>query len=136
MLDLGSTALLLFLLLAAAGTGYFVRSRLPERHRSPDLLILVQLTINLLVTFTAIVLGLETTSVKAGFDAAYNTRGTYASELVQLNECLRECATTSDVRSGGLATCGMNALDRDYSVAVTVSLVSAPVRDKRSACSI
>jgi len=96
MLDLGSTALLLFLLLAAAGTGYFVRSRLPERHRSQDSLILVQLTINLLVTFTAIVLGLETTSVKAGFDAAYNTRGTYASELVQLDECLREYGSETD----------------------------------------
>ena len=50
----------------------------------------MQLTINLLVTFTAIVLGLLTTSVKAGFDSAYNARGTYAAELAQLDEDLRQ----------------------------------------------
>ena len=96
MLDLGSAALLLVLLLGAAGAGYFVRSRLPEKHRSQELLILVQLTINLLVTFTAIVLGLLTTSVKAGFDSAYNARGTYAAELAQLDEYLREYGQETD----------------------------------------
>ncbi|HKN28544.1 MAG TPA: hypothetical protein VJY34_11940 [Roseiarcus sp.] len=96
MLDIPSTALLLFLLLAAAGAGYFARSRLPERHRSHDSLELVQLTINLLVTFTAIVLGLLTTSVKAGFDSAYNARGTYAAELAQLDEYLREYGPETD----------------------------------------
>src|SRR5271169_5984980 len=90
MLDIPSTALLLFLLLAAAGAGYFARSRLPERHRSHDSLELVQLTINLLVTFTAIVLGLLTTSVKSGFDAAYSARGAYAGQLAQLDRCLRD----------------------------------------------
>jgi hypothetical protein len=96
MLDLWSTALLLFLLLAAAGAGYYVRSRLPEKHRSQESLILVQLTINLLVTFTAIVLGLLTTSVKAGFDTAYNARGAYAAELAQLDEYLREYGPETD----------------------------------------
>ncbi len=56
----------------------------------------MQLTINLLVTFTAIVLGLLTTSVKAGFDAAYNARATYASELAQLDEYLREYGPETD----------------------------------------
>jgi hypothetical protein len=96
MLDLGSTALLLFLLLAAATLGYVVRVRLPEKHRSQESLILVQLTINLLVTFTAIVLGLLTTSVKAGFDSANNARGTYAAELIQLDEYLREYGPETD----------------------------------------
>ena len=90
MQNLLSAAILLALLLSAAAAGYFVRSRLPERHRSRDSFELVQLTINLLVTFTAIVLGLLTTSVKSGFDAAYDARGTYASEFVQLDECLRQ----------------------------------------------
>jgi hypothetical protein len=96
MLDLGSTALLLFLLLAAAAGGHFVRVRLPEKHRSQESLILVQLTINLLVTFTAIVLGLLTTSVKAGFDSAYDARGRYAAELAQLDEYLREYGPETD----------------------------------------
>ena len=51
---------------------------------------LVQLAITLLVTFTAIVLGLLTTSVKAGFDDAYNARGDYAGQLAQMDRCLRD----------------------------------------------
>jgi hypothetical protein len=90
MPDPWSTALLLVVLCAAAGAGYFVRSRLPVSHRAPESVQVVQLTINLLVTFTAIVLGLQTSSVKSGFDAAYNARGTYAAELVQMDQCLRE----------------------------------------------
>ena len=94
-----SITFLLFLLCASAGAGYFVKSRLPERHRSRDSIELVQLSVNLLATFTAIVLGLLTTSVKAGFDAAYTARGTYAAELAQMDQCLREYgAETAPIR--------------------------------------
>src|ERR1700722_18149827 len=74
----------------SAAIGFFIHSRLPERHRSPDAIALVQLVITLFVTFTAIVLGLLTTSVKAGFDAAYNARGDDAAQLAQLDRCLRD----------------------------------------------
>jgi hypothetical protein len=90
MPDPWSTVLLLILLCAASGAGYFIRFRLPVSHRAPESIQVVQLTINLLVTFTAIVLGLLTTSVKAGFDAAYNARGTYAAGLAQTDQCLRD----------------------------------------------
>jgi hypothetical protein len=85
-----SSFFLLLLLCASAGVGFFVNSRLPEKHRSRDSIELVQLAISLLVTFTAIVLGLLTTSVKSGFDAAYNARGSYAGQLAQLDRCLRD----------------------------------------------
>jgi hypothetical protein len=75
---------------ASVALGFFIRSRLPERHRSPESLALVQVMITLLVTFTAIVLGLLTTSVKAGFDAAYTARGDDAAQLAQLDRCLRD----------------------------------------------
>jgi hypothetical protein len=75
---------------ASAAIGFFVHSRLPETHRSPQSIALVQLMITLLVTFTAIVLGLLTTSVKAGFDAAYSARGEDAAQLAQLDRCLRD----------------------------------------------
>jgi len=88
--DPWSIAFLLFVLCASAGAGYFVKSRLPERHRSRDSIELAQLGITLLATFAAIVLGLLTTSVKAGFDSAYAARGTYAAELAQMDQCLRE----------------------------------------------
>jgi hypothetical protein len=88
--DLWSIALLLFLLCASAGVGYLVKARLPERHRSRDSIELTQLGITLLATFAAIVLGLLTTSVKAGYNAAYSARGTYAAQFAQLDQCLRE----------------------------------------------
>jgi hypothetical protein len=90
MRDFWSSLFVLILLCASAAVGFFVNSRLPERHRSRDSIELVQLAISLLVTFTAIVLGLLTTSVKSGFDAAYNARGAYAGELAQLDRCLRD----------------------------------------------
>jgi hypothetical protein len=75
---------------ASAALGFFMHAHLPERHRSPDSIALVQLMITLLVTFTAIVLGLLTSSVKAGFDAAYSARGDDAAQLAQLDRCLRD----------------------------------------------
>lgn len=87
--NLWSSLFFLFLLCASAGTGFFVNSRLPEKHRSRDSIELVDLVITLLVTFAAIVLGLLTTSIKAGFDAAYDARGTYAGQLAQIDQCLR-----------------------------------------------
>ena len=75
---------------ASAALGFFIHSRLSEKHRSSESIALVQLMITLLVTFTAIVLGLLTTSVKAGFDAAYSARGDDAAQLAQLDRCLRD----------------------------------------------
>jgi len=88
MTDAESTAVLFLGLCASAGVGYWVKTRLPERHRSHESLELVQLTINLLVTFTAIVLGLLTTSVKSGFDRSYNAVSALAGDAVQLDRCL------------------------------------------------
>src|ERR1700733_12413504 len=84
-------SLVVFIAMCGSATiGFFIHSRLPERHRSPESIALVQLMITLLVTFTAIVLGLLTTSVKAGFDAAYSARGDDAAQLAQLDRCLRD----------------------------------------------
>jgi hypothetical protein len=80
----------LVLLTASTAVGFFVNSRLPERHRTAESIELVQLAIGLMVTFTAIVLGLLTSSVKTGFETAYQARGTYAGELAQLDRCLRD----------------------------------------------
>jgi hypothetical protein len=90
MQNFWSTLLLMAILCATAAIGFFVYARLPERHRSAESIGLVQLVISLLVTFIAIVLGLLTTSVKAGFDTAYNARGHYAGELAQMDRCLRD----------------------------------------------
>jgi uncharacterized membrane protein YoaK (UPF0700 family) len=90
MRNFGSSLFLLLLLCASAAAGFFVGARLQEKHKSRDTIELMQLAVSLLVTFTAIVLGLLTTSVKSGFDAAYNTRGAYAGQFAQFDRCLRD----------------------------------------------
>jgi len=84
------SVMLFVILCASAGLGFVIHPRLPERHRSPQSLALLQLAIGLLVTFAAIVLGLLTTSVKAGFDQAFAERGDYAGKLAALERCLTD----------------------------------------------
>ncbi|MGA2484787.1 MAG: hypothetical protein ABSF49_02210 [Roseiarcus sp.] len=90
MSELWPPLLVFFALCASAALGFFVHGRLPERHRTPDSIELVHLALGLLVTFTAIVLGLLTSSVKTGFENAYQARGLYAGQLAQLDRCLRD----------------------------------------------
>jgi hypothetical protein len=104
--------LVVFLLCVSAAVGFFVNVRLPERHRTRDSIELVHLAIGLLATFIAIVLGLLTTSVKSGFEIAYQARGTYAGELAQLDRCLRDY---------GLETQATRAQLRGYVAAVIAS---------------
>jgi hypothetical protein len=82
--------LVFVLLLAAVGVGFFANSRLADHHRNPESIELIHLAITLQVTFTAIVLGLLTSSVKTGFESAYQARGLYAGRLAQLDRCLRD----------------------------------------------
>lgn len=110
--DIVSALFLLAMLCGAAALGFFVNSRLPETHRSRDTIELVQLGVSLLVTFTAIVLGLLTTSVKGGFDLAYAARGAYAGQLAQFDRCLRDYGPETQPMRGEL---------RSYVAAVIVS---------------
>jgi hypothetical protein len=84
-------SLLVFLLLVwATGVGFYVNRKLPERHRSRETVEVLHLAISLQVTFTAVALGLLVTSVKTGFEIAYQARATYAGQLAQLDRCLRD----------------------------------------------
>jgi hypothetical protein len=112
MQDPINSVILFAILCASSVLGFFVHPRLPERHRSPQSMALVQLAISLLVTFTAIVLGLLTTSVKEGFDAANNARGEYAAELTQMDRCLRDY---------GPETAPIRAQLKSYAAAVIAS---------------
>ena len=90
MSQIVAPVLVFALLLASTGLGTFVNGRLHERQRTPESKELINLAISLQVTFTAIVLGLLTSSVKTGFEAAYQARGLYAGQLAQLDRCLRD----------------------------------------------
>lgn len=85
------SVLIVFLLLcASAGLGMYIRPRLPAIHRARDTVELMQLTVGLMVTFAALVLGLLTASVKQQYATATHDRQAYALELTQLDRCLRD----------------------------------------------
>ncbi|WP_428542433.1 hypothetical protein [Rhodopila sp.] len=79
-------ALLLFLL--ASGFGAFVRPKLNERHRTRETIELLQVTVTMLVTFAAIVLGLLITSAKNSFDTVEADVRSYSVALMQLDQAL------------------------------------------------
>jgi hypothetical protein len=107
-----NSVFLFIILCASAALGFHVHRRLPERHRSPESISLMQLVVMLLVNFTAIVLGLLTTSVKGGFDAAYAARADDAAQIIQLDRCLRDY---------GPETAAIRAQLRGYVAAVIAS---------------
>jgi len=90
MNHLALAAALFVVLCGAAALGAYVREKLPERHRSAETMALVQVTISLLVTFTSIVLGLLTGAVATEFQQASRNDGTFAGQLVQVDQCLRD----------------------------------------------
>jgi hypothetical protein len=81
---------LFFVLCGSAALGSYVKAKLPEQHRSPETMALVQVTISLLVTFTSIVLGLLTGAVATQFQQASRNDGVFAGQLVQVDQCLRD----------------------------------------------
>ncbi len=56
--------------------------------------------IGMLVTFTALVLGLLTASVKTAFDRAGRDLQDYALELTQLDQCLRNYGPGTEATLG------------------------------------
>jgi hypothetical protein len=90
MHELCSAGIVFAVLLVCSGVGWVVRPLLSERHRSRETVELVQVVVTMLVTFAALVLGLQTNSVKANFDQISGELKVYAAELIQLDLALRE----------------------------------------------
>src|SRR6478609_962319 len=89
MREIASGLVVFMLLCASVGLGILIRPRLPEHHRTRETVELTQITIGLLVTFAAVVLGLLTASVKHGYDSAQD-RQHYALQLTMLDQCLQD----------------------------------------------
>jgi hypothetical protein len=86
-----SSILAAFILLcASAALGMYVRPRLPEHQRTRETTELMQITIGLLVTFAALVLGLLTATVKQRYDETAQDRQAYALQLTMLDRCLTD----------------------------------------------
>jgi hypothetical protein len=88
------------LLCASAGVGFFVRPRLPEHHRVRETTELMQITIGLLATFAALVLGLLTASAKQAYDNSAHDRQAYALRLGLLDQCLRDYGSETAAARG------------------------------------
>jgi uncharacterized membrane protein YuzA (DUF378 family) len=82
--------LLLVLLLLSSALGLFLQGRLADRHRTRDTVDSIRLVISILVTLTALVLGLLTSSVKTAFDDFGGRLRGYGADIIALDERLRE----------------------------------------------
>jgi hypothetical protein len=82
--------IIFFLLLISAGIGTALRSRLRDKHRSSDTVDHVRLVVSILVTLTALVLGLVLTNVKSSFDAFDSRLRAFAGDLSNLDMHLQE----------------------------------------------
>lgn len=85
-----STSISLISMLLAAVIGMRSRAMLREHHKNVETTDLLRLTVTMLVTFAAIVLGLLITSSKADFDTADDAMQTYAAVLSDLDDALQE----------------------------------------------
>ena len=80
----------LIVLLASSAPGVFLQGILKQRHRSRDTIDAVRLVISILVTFTAFVLSLVTSSVKLSFDSFDTRLRVFAGDITELDTRLRE----------------------------------------------
>lgn len=103
-----ATVLLALLLLGSAG-GILFQRLLKERHRGQETTEAVRQIVAILVTFSALVLGLLVTSVKADFDRHDNMYRQYGIALIRLDLRLRDY---------GPETVPVRAQLREYTAAV------------------
>ncbi len=108
--DLGWASVLLVLLLLSFLGGMRLRGWLPERHYTPDMAALLQAITGMLVTFTAIVLGLLITSAKTSFDAAGADVQRYGIQIVKVDRLLREYGPDARAIRASLAAYTTGAL--------------------------
>ena len=77
-------------LLCASALGVYLQRKLAEQHRSKETGDHVRLIISILVTFTAVVLGLLISSVKSSYDQFESRVNALAGDITELDVRLRE----------------------------------------------
>ncbi len=98
-MDFLSTAILFLTLLVSAVAGWAVRRRLHERLVTRDSIESIRLLMGMLLTFSALVLGLLTSNAKQRFDGYNNDLSAYGTNLIELDHRLREYGPeTDDIR--------------------------------------
>ena len=100
--------------------GLALRARLPDRHLSDDSKDIVKLSIGVVATMAALVLGLLVSSAKGSFDRTEDELTLTASKVVQLDRALAQYGTE---------TAGMRSvLRRNYGNAVDALTSDDPTR--------
>lgn len=83
-------------LIVAALIGLSLRRVIPEEHKAPDTIQLIQLVNAMLITFAALILSLLTASSKASFDTVSSDFHAFASNVIQLDGTLRLYGSDGD----------------------------------------
>ena len=81
-------AILFVTLLIAAAIGWSLQSRLKERHTTRESIESIRLLMGMLLTFSALVLGLLTSNAKQRYDQYNNDLSAYATDLIELQHRL------------------------------------------------
>jgi len=90
MTEFEDAGLVLMLLCAGAGGGLLLRPYLPVAHRSEETTAVIQLSVGMMVTLAAVVLGLLITSVKGAFDTTANDIRGFSAIIIELDHSLVE----------------------------------------------
>ncbi len=88
-MELAYTILLALTLMASAWIGWAVRRRIHQRHVSHEATDSILLMMGMLVTFSALVLGLLTSGAKQRFDGLNDSLSAYATSLIEVDHRLR-----------------------------------------------
>jgi hypothetical protein len=89
------TLVFLALLLSAYG-GWFAQTKLHERHANRDTYESIRLLMGMLLTFSALVLGLLTSNAKDRFDGYDKDLSVFSADLLDLNHRLRAYGSDAD----------------------------------------
>jgi hypothetical protein len=87
-MDILFPALVFVAMLLSACGGWFAQSKLHERHTSRDTYDSIRLLMGMLLTFSALVLGLLTSNAKDRFDGYDKDLSIYSADLIDLDERL------------------------------------------------
>jgi hypothetical protein len=104
MVEISVASLLFLLLLVSCAIGLALQARLAERHRNRETIDAIRLVISILVTFTALVLGLLTSSVKTAFDDFSGRLRGYGADIIELDERMREYGAAAEPARASLRT--------------------------------
>lgn len=95
-MEFGFPVLLFALLLASATAGWAAQGRLSAHHVSRESVESIRLIMGMLLTFSALVLGLLTSSAKLKFDERNNDLSIFAVDLIELDHGLRLYGADAD----------------------------------------